>query len=158
MKQHGLNNRNRIVSLPCACASLRRAARIVSQRYDRKMRTSGLKGTQFTLLQALMIAGDISQGKLGEILGLDSTTLTRTLSLLRKKRWIQAKPGEDRRQVRLTLTVEGRRKYQSALPYWRSAQQELRAALGEAGWNLLMDTATRTAALLHEWDHPTRTK
>src|SRR5215472_11307924 len=78
---------NKTVPLPCACANLRRAARIVSQRYDRKMRATGLKGTQFTLLQALTIAGEISQGKLGDILGLDSTTLTRTLALLRKKRW-----------------------------------------------------------------------
>jgi DNA-binding MarR family transcriptional regulator len=148
MKQMRWNGRNDIVPLPCASASLRRAARIVTQRYDRKMRASGLKGTQFTLLQALMITGDISQGKLGEILGLDSTTLTRTLALLRKKHWIQAKPGEDRREVRLSLTAEGKRKYQSALPYWQSAQRELRAALGKAGWNQIMEATLRTAASL----------
>ena len=148
MKQHGLNNG--IVSLPCACASLRRAARIVTQRYDHKMRATGLKGTQFTLLQALTIAADISQGELGDILGLDSTTLTRTLALLRKKRWIQAKPGEDRRQVRLTLTAEGKSKYQSALPYWQSAQKELRKALGEAGWKQIMEATTRTAAVARQ--------
>jgi DNA-binding MarR family transcriptional regulator len=145
MRQHTLNNG--VVSLPCACASLRRAARIVSQRYDRKMRVSGLKGTQFTLLQALMIAGDISQGELGDILGLDSTTLTRTLALLRKKGWIQAKPGEDRRQVRLTLSAEGKSRYHGVLPYWQSAQKELRKALGEAGWKQIMEATTRAASL-----------
>jgi len=150
MEQHG----GGVVSLPCACASLRRAARIVTQRYEHKLQPSGLKATQFTLLQALVIAGDISQGQLGDILGLDSTTLTRTLALLRKKRWISGKPGEDRRELRLTLTVEGRRKYQSALPYWHSAQRELRAALGEAGWNQIMEATLHTVALLHKSDHP----
>ena len=138
---------SKTIPLPCASASLRRAARIVSQRYDHKMRASGLKGTQFTLLQALTIAGNISQGELGEILGLDSTTLTRTLALLRKKRWIQAKPGEDRRQVRVILTAEGRSKYQSALPYWQSAQKELRKALGETGWTQLMEATIRAAGV-----------
>jgi DNA-binding MarR family transcriptional regulator len=145
MKHHTFDHE--VVSLPCACASLRRAARIVSQRYDRKMRASALKGTQFTLLQALMIAWDISQGELGYILGLDSTTLTRTLALLRKKGWIQAKPGEDRRQMRLTLTAEGKSRYHGALPYWQSAQKELRKALGEAGWKQIMEATTRAASL-----------
>ena len=150
MKRGELNKRADIVSLPCACASLRRAARIVSQLYDHKMRASGLKGTQFTLLQALMIAGDISQGELGEILGLDSTTLTRTLALLRKKRWIAAKPGEDRRQVRLSLTAEGQSRYEKALPCWQSAQKELRKDLGEAGWKQILEATTRAAALAQQ--------
>lgn len=150
MKRGELNKRADIVSLPCACASLRRASRIVSQLYDHKMHASGLKGTQFTLLQALMIAGDISQGELGEILGLDSTTLTRTLALLRKKRWIAAKPGEDRRQVRLSLTAEGQSRYEKALPCWQSAQKELRKDLGEAGWKQILEATTRAAALAQQ--------
>ena len=148
MKKDEFNHE--VVMLPCACASLRRAARIVSQLYDRKMRPSGLKGTQFTLLQALTIAGEISQGELGNILGLDSTTLTRTLALLRKKRWIAAKRGEDRREIRLTLTAEGKSKYQRALSYWQSAQRELRKAVGEEGWEQMMQSTTRTAAVAQQ--------
>ena len=147
MKQPLGNDRNAIVPLPCACANLRRAARIVTQRYDRQLQAAGIKATQFTLLQALAIAGDISQGKLGDLLGLDSTTLTRTLALLRRSGWIQARPGKDRRELRLTLTKKGRRKYQGALPYWQSSQRQLRRALGEAGWEEIMDSTIRTAAL-----------
>jgi DNA-binding MarR family transcriptional regulator len=69
----------------------------VTQRCDRGLKPAGPKAKQFTLLQALAIAGNASQGKLGDVLGLDSTTLTRTLALLRKRGWIQAQPGEDRR-------------------------------------------------------------
>lgn len=144
LKQIG--QRNKIVSLPCACASLRRAARIVTQQYDQHLQPAGIKATQFTLLQALTTAGNISQGRLGDVLGLDSTTLTRTLALLRKKGWIQAKPGEDRRELRLTLTAEGKRKYLSALHHWQSAQSQLRKLLGEAGWQQMMDSVNLTAA------------
>lgn len=147
MKQPEGKRRNGIVSLPCACANLRRAARIVTQRYDHSLRPAGLKATQFTLLQALATAGNISQGQLGDLLGLDSTTLTRTLSLLRKKGWIQASRGQDRREVRLVLTAQGRRKYRSARPYWQSAQTQLRRVLGETGWKQIMEATIRTAAL-----------
>jgi DNA-binding MarR family transcriptional regulator len=147
MKQPGLSPRNEIVSLPCACANLRRAARIVTQRYDRQLQPAGIKTTQFTLLQALTRAGSISQGNLGELLGLDSTTLTRTLALLRRKGWIQTKPGQDRRELRLTLTAEGKRKYLSALHYWQLGQRQLRKVLGEAGWKQMMESTIFTAAL-----------
>ncbi|HTT23963.1 MAG TPA: MarR family transcriptional regulator [Candidatus Sulfotelmatobacter sp.] len=140
------NDRNGIISLPCACANLRRAARIVTQRYDRELQPAGIKATQFTLLQALVTAGNISQGRLGDLLGLDSTTLTRTLALLRGKGWIQAQPGEDRRELRLTLTAEGKRMYRSALHHWQSAQRRLRKVLGEAGWHQIMDSTIRTAS------------
>jgi DNA-binding MarR family transcriptional regulator len=150
MKQPGLSPRNEIVSLPCACANLRRAARIVTQRYDQQLQPAGIKATQFTLLQALTRTGGISQGNLGELLGLDSTTLTRTLALLRRKGWIQTKPGQDRREVRLTLTAEGKRKYLSALHYWQSAQRQLRRVLSEAGWKQMMESTIFTAALAQQ--------
>ena len=146
MKQPGLSPRNEIVSLPCACANLRRAARIVTQRYDQQLQPAGIKTTQFTLLQALTRTGSISQGNLGELLGLDSTTLTRTLAPLRRKGWIETKPGQDRREVRLTLTAEGKRKYLSALHYWQSAQRQLRRVLSEAGWKQMMESTILTAA------------
>jgi len=147
MRQPGLNRQNEMVVLPCACANLRRAARLVTQRYEHQLQPTGLKATQFTLLQALTLARNISQGKLGDVLGLDSTTLTRTLALLRSKGWVQAKAGEDRREVRLSLTGKGKRKYRSALPYWQSAQRQLRSVLGEAGWKQIMESSNGTAAL-----------
>jgi DNA-binding MarR family transcriptional regulator len=150
MKQPGLSPRNEIVSLPCACANLRRAARIVTQRYDQQLQPAGIKTTQFTLLQALTRTGSISQGNLGELLGLDSTTLTRTLAPLRRKGWIETKPGQDRREVRLTLTAEGKRKYLSALHYWQSAQRQLRRVLSEAGWKQMMESTIFTAALAQQ--------
>lgn len=138
-----------VVLLPCTCTNLRRAARIVSQLYDRELRQAGLRVTQFALLQALVRAKDISQGKLGEVLGLDSTTLTRTLALLRKKGWIQANPGQDRRQIKLALTAQGMRAFERAKPYWQSTERRLRKALGATHWNAVNAAMTRTAAVVH---------
>ncbi len=136
------------VALPCACANLRRAARAVTQLYDRELRPSGLRVTQFTLLMALARAREISQGQLAALLDMDSTTLTRTLAPLRRKGWLRAEPGADRRRLRLALTPAGARAYRRALPYWRAAQQRLRRALGESAWKRLQAAATRTAGFV----------
>lgn len=134
----------RTIPLPCASANLRRAARLVTQLYEEAMRPAGISGPQFTLLQALTLAPEISQKELGEILGIDSTTLTRTLALMRKSGWLNAQPASDRRALRLGLSKAGKREYERALPYWQSAQKRLKRALGESGWNELIEALTDT--------------
>ena len=133
--------------LPCACANLRRADRVVSQLYDDALRPSGLRITQFTLLQALTLAPKISQKQLAALLAIDSTTLTRTLAPLRRKGWLRSVSGADRRELRLSLTAAGKREYKRALPYWQAAQKNLQRALGTQNWNRLIETAVGTAAL-----------
>ena len=117
--------------LPCACANLRRAARAVTRLYNRELLSDGIEITQFTLMMALKHVGEISQGELGEILALDSTSLTRMLKLLKGHGWVQAKEGDDRRFRLFRLTKAGREKFQQCVPHWKHAQGQLRAALGE---------------------------
>jgi len=117
--------------LPCACANLRRAARAVTRLYNRELLPEGVEITQFALLMALNQVGEISQGELGEILALDSTSLTRMLKLLKEHGWVRAHEGDDRRVRLFRLTKTGRKKFQECLPRWKRAQDQLRAALGE---------------------------
>ena len=119
-----------VVRLPCVGTSLRRAARAVTRLYDRELRASGLRSTQFTLLQALEIAGEVTQGRLGSILSLDSTTLTRSLQALIEEGWVKETRGDDRRERYLRLTPSGRRRYEETKPAWRRAQNHLIKALG----------------------------
>lgn len=137
-----------IVRLPCACANLRRAARLVTQLYEEALRPTGTTGPQFTLLQALKLAPGISQKQMAEILGMDSTTLTRTLALLRKRGWLSAKPAADRRALRLGLTKAGEKEYERVLPYWQSAQKRFKQALGDQDWNNMIDAVVHTAEVI----------
>ena len=139
-----------VVRLPCACANLRRAGRVVTNYYDAMLRPSGLHVSQFTLLQALNIAPEITQKQLAKLLEIDSTTLTRTLAPLREKGWLHSVAGADRRELRLSLTAAGKREYKRALPYWQSAQKGLEQALGKETWNRLIDVAVRTAEVVPE--------
>jgi DNA-binding MarR family transcriptional regulator len=120
--------------LPCACANLRRAARAVTRMYNQELRSCGLELTQFTLLMALSLTGETTQGNLGRSLALDTTSLTRMLRLLAKRGWIAGKPGEDRRQRLLRLTASGRQKLRVSRPYWERAQRRFQRDLGARRW------------------------
>jgi DNA-binding MarR family transcriptional regulator len=113
------------------CANLRRASRAVTRLYNRELQSDGIEITQFTLLMALDRTGEIPQGKLGELLALDSTTLTRTLELLKKRGWVQAKEGNDRRMRIFHLTKSGQEKFRKSSHHWKRAQDRVQAALGE---------------------------
>jgi DNA-binding MarR family transcriptional regulator len=102
--------------------------------YNQELRMTGLELTQFTLLMALNITGETTQGELGKLLALDTTTLTRMLKPLTKHRWIGDKTGDDRRQRLLRLTRSGRRKLQQSQPHWERAQRTLQRGLGEQSW------------------------
>lgn len=119
-----------IPSLPCMCGSFRRAARVLTQMYEEALRPLGLRATQLTILQALERTGELSQGRLGRLLAMDSTTLTRTLAIMLREGWIAERRGEDRRERRLRLSKAGERLLGRALPVWEKTQARLRARLG----------------------------
>ncbi len=130
-------------SLPCLCASFRRASRALTQLYDAALAPAGLRVTQFTVLQALALTGEVPQKELAGLLVLDSTTLTRTLRRLAAEGWLAERPGRDRRERRLRLSPEGRRRLARATPYWQGVQARLRAGFGSRRWQQLMNTATQ---------------
>ena len=135
-------------TLPCMCASLRRASRAITQLYEGALRPTGLRGTQFTVLQTLSLAGEVTQGQLGEILAMDSTTLTRTLNIMGRHGWIAKRRGEDRREWRMRLSKAGETQFKQALPHWEKAQTRLRQQLGaELSDNLMKLTQKITNAL-----------
>jgi DNA-binding MarR family transcriptional regulator len=117
-------------SLPCTCATLRRASRALTQLYDEALRPVGLRATQFTVLQALSLTGEVSQGELGRLLAMDSTTLTRTVEIMGRHGWIAKRRGQDRREWRMRLSKSGEAQLKRSLPHWQKVQDRLRAQLG----------------------------
>src|SRR5438876_4038137 len=110
-----------LFDLPCACQNLRRVTRVVTRIYDQEMRKAGLEITQFGLLTALAATGEANQKQLSAGFAMDSTTLTRTLGLLRKQGWVHVRLGKDRRERLVSLTRAGKRQMADAQPYWELA-------------------------------------
>jgi DNA-binding MarR family transcriptional regulator len=114
----------------CLCFAVRRAARLITQRYDAHLRPVGLRGTQFTMLAVLTGTGAQPLNRLADVLGMERTTLTRNLRPLLARGYVEVEPGEDRRVRTIAVTRQGREATVRALPYWRKAQRELERRLG----------------------------
>jgi DNA-binding MarR family transcriptional regulator len=140
--------------LPCMCASLRRLSRALTQQYDEALRPLGLRATQFTVLQALSLAGEVTQGQLGKILAMDSTSLTRTLEIMIRHGWIAKQQGNDRRERRLRLSRIGEGQLERALPYWQKLQTQLRRRLGSERFENLLSVTRDLASALTDSGEP----
>jgi DNA-binding MarR family transcriptional regulator len=132
------------------CASIRRASRTLTQIYDEALRPLGLRATQFTVLQALSLAGEVLQGDLGKMLAMDSTTLTRALEILSRRGWIDKRTGADLRERRIRLSKAGQLQLEKALPLWEKAQSSLRRKLGDGQWNTLLKFTNEITNLIKE--------
>jgi DNA-binding MarR family transcriptional regulator len=130
------------------CANLRRTSRALTQLYEDALRPLGLRATQFTILQALSLAGEVTQGQLGEMLTIDSTTLTRTLQIMGREGWIAERPGQDRRERRLRLAKAGKAQFNRALPVWEEVQSRLRRRVGEQEWKSLLEITHQVTDLI----------
>src|ERR1700681_2378845 len=125
-------------AVSCACQQVRMAARAVTRAYDRALRPSGLRSTQFTILVAASVAGGIPLHRLANVLGLERTTLTRNLAAIAREGLIQV-ANVDGRTRNVLLSSTGTARLKQALPLWDQAQQTLRKKLGPKGWSLLGD-------------------
>jgi DNA-binding MarR family transcriptional regulator len=111
---------------------LRKAARRVSQIYDRHLEASGLTITQFGVLATLYGSDRIAIGPLAEQLFMDPTTLTRNLQPLHREGLVVIEPDRRDRRVRwVSLSDLGRRTFDAARPAWREAQGQVRRLIGD---------------------------
>src|SRR5438067_1405250 len=84
--------------LPCLCANLRRAARLVSTLYEHEGRLGAVGITPYAIAQVISRLGPCTHSTLGVLLGLDQTTVSRSVAILSRRGWIRTLPGRDRRE------------------------------------------------------------
>jgi DNA-binding MarR family transcriptional regulator len=112
-------------TMGCHCLAARRQARAITRTFDAALRPYGVQSTQFSVLAMVALAGPRRTKELAEGLGLERSTLTRSVALLERNGWIGSQPGQDRRERPLHITPAGRRKLAEALPGWQAAQERV---------------------------------
>jgi DNA-binding MarR family transcriptional regulator len=118
------------IASTCTNFRVRRISRLLAAIHDEALRPTGLKGTQFNLLVALTLAKSPTMKRLAEILGVDRTSLTRSLAPLERDGLVESAAGEDGRERKLKLTRSGRRKVREAAERWRVARALVSERLG----------------------------
>ena len=118
----------------CASFNFRRTARAITRMYDEAFRGTKLRSTQFTVLIAVAKSQPVSISKLGSILVIDSTTLTRTLAKLQKQGFLTVSKRAERRQRFVSLTDAGVDALRESLPGWRAAHERFVKTVGADFW------------------------
>jgi DNA-binding MarR family transcriptional regulator len=134
--------------LPCYCATLRQAARAVTALYDEVLADSGISTAQYTMIQVLKTAPGLQTTEVGNLIGIDQTTATRTLALMKKTRLVTSSPGVDRRERRWRLTPLGETLFRENQPKWESAQRTIERRLGKGAAVTLKNDAFHAASTL----------
>jgi len=117
----------------CLALRVRLIGRAVTAVYDRAVEAHGLSIAQVNLLAALGKAGPCPPTKLGDVLQLERSTVSRNLNLLLKHGWVEAVSSDAKGVRDVALTPSGRRKIESVMPAWRKAQQQAAQLLGTEG-------------------------
>jgi DNA-binding MarR family transcriptional regulator len=82
-----------------------------------------------------------SRAELGRANHLERSTSTRNLQLMLDQGWIEEVAPTSGRSRPILLSEAGRKLLTTAMPAWRSAQQEAKRMLGEVGASALLSIA-----------------
>lgn len=118
----------RYFTSPCYNTNARRIAGILTDTYNAALADSGLNTAQFCLLRNLKRMGSGNLTAWAERTGIDRTTMVRDAKILEARGFIERVSG---RGKVFTLSDMGRKTLSQAVPIWESAQERVRAVLGE---------------------------
>ena len=110
----------------CAGWNLRQITRRVTQFLEDEMEGTGVSLSQFGLMAEIAATEDDTVGGLAERMGLDQSTLSRTLRTLEAEGLVEIAVVEaDQRKRMVWLTEKGARRLEAALSSWRRAHARL---------------------------------
>ena len=146
MKSQEMSNKRRKYKQlsECSCNMMRKSARKITQFYENNLREAGIKPTQFSIVATFANTGPIQLTQLANRLILERTSMTPNLNVLERNTWIDIQPGEeDSRQRVVSLTRNGYKQLDCAIPYWQKAQKAIAKDMGQ-------ETITRLRTMLDE--------
>ncbi len=137
----------------CACANLRKAARNVTQAYEKKMEPTGLKVTQYYMLVNIARHNKISISNLGDIMLLDQSTVTRNVNILKKSGYVDiARDLNDSRIKFVSITDIGIAKLEEATPIWLQIQEKIGKEIGQEKYQDLLETLKQLQGAIELYD------
>ena len=125
----------------------------MTQLYDKALKPSGLRSTQFTILAAAAANESTTISHLAEALVMERTTLTRNLRPIEKRGLVKITTGEDQRSRKVALTRRGHQRLVDALPLWEHVQAQLEEGMGKQHLQHLLEDLSATVAVAKSATH-----
>ena len=122
-----------LIAGPCACTTLRKAARAVSRVYDDALAEAGMTTAQFAILRHVAREQPVPLSRLADSLVMDRTSLYRALAPIEAKGWVRVSAGAGKAKL-AALTPEGRAAMESAEADWSRVQEHIVGTMGPETW------------------------
>lgn len=117
----------------CLAVRVRIVARSISAVYEQAITDHEVTIAQVNLLAALGGLGPSAPTRIGEVLQLERSTVSRNLNLLMQKGLIEGVEFDAKGIKSVRLSQAGHRKIADVMPDWRAAQKKAARLLGVAG-------------------------
>ncbi|MGB3294296.1 MAG: MarR family winged helix-turn-helix transcriptional regulator [Phormidesmis sp.] len=110
------------MSQECVARRLRQVNRTITRLYDDALRPYGLTVNQLNILAVILSEKQIRPGQLGQTLGMEKSTVSRTTDRMVSKGWLKVTPGKDSRTQLLSVTQKGQQLLLLVTPVWDTLQ------------------------------------
>ena len=105
--------------------------RILTQAFDDALRNVGIGSSQLTMLALVASMEGLRAVEIGRMLEMEKSTVSRGLSVLRKRGWIHTVVGKEGERRGVGVTDQGDKVLRRAGPVWREAEKSATGVLGK---------------------------
>jgi MarR family transcriptional regulator, organic hydroperoxide resistance regulator len=141
------------------CARLRHSWLGVARMYNAEALQHDLTTTVGFILLRIDSKEGVPSTKIGPLLGMEATSLTRTLSQLEEKGYIRRKKDtRDARRVMITLTEKGKQKRDIARKTVKAFNEEIRKRVDEKHLTTFLNVLQDINGLAIEMNFTSKTK
>lgn len=115
----------------CYCINSRRLSNLITNKYDKHLQEINLTVNQYSLLININQLEICSVSDLANYVGLERTTLVRTLKPLFDKKLIEDISETTQRNRQIKITQKGKEVLEKGKPLWKQAQKEIEDKIGK---------------------------
>ena len=115
----------------CYCINSRRLSNLITNKYDKHLQEINLTVNQYSLLVNINRLEICSVSDLAVYVGLERTTLVRTLKPLFDKKLIEDISEINQRNRQIKITQKGKEVLEKGKPLWKQAQKEIEDKIGK---------------------------
>lgn len=133
MKNERFTSAVETIANECIAVRIRLLNRTVTHIFDEALRPLKVKVSQLNVLMVVAKRGPMSPGEVARRLNMEKSTLSRNVDRMRIRGWLTVSDGDSGHKQILDVAPVGWRLIERSLPFWKQAQAQTEALLGQRG-------------------------